>query len=144
MLELSAHATSPLLLETWGERNMQRNVPFSIPKYELLPTWVECFKSPVLKFGNCVRNPNWASRKGCFQALASRTPSNIFIYLFWQRQRILVVQVMFSLPIFTPQEKKMLVCTHKEQNKREQRKRREGVTDWGNSRLGPEKQGLCC
>lgn len=40
--------------------------------------------------------------------------------------------------------KKMLVCTHREQNKREPRKQREGVTDSGNSRLGPEKQSLCC
>lgn len=50
----------------------------------------------------------------------------------------------FSLPIFIRQEKKKtLVCTQREQNKREQRKQRKGVTDSGNSRLGPEKQGLC-
>lgn len=35
-----------------------------------------------------------------------------------------------------------LVCTQREQNKREQRKCREGVTDSGNGRLGPEEKGL--
>lgn len=57
-------------------------------------------------------------------------------------QRILVVQVMFSLPIYFTQEKKMLalVCTQREQNKREQRKWKEGVTDSGNGHLGPEEQ----
>lgn len=71
--------------------------------------------------------------------LESRTLSDIF-YLFWQMQRILVVGVMFLPFFFFPQEKEMLalVCTQREQNKTEQRKRGEGVTDSGNGCLGSE------
>lgn len=51
--------------------------------------------------------------------------------------------VLTSLFFFL-REKEMLalVCTQREQNKREQRKCREGVTDSGNGRLGPEEKGL--
>lgn len=49
-------------------------------------------------------------------------------------------QVLTSLFFFFLRKKKMLalVCTQREQNKREQKKWREGVTDAGNGRQGPE------
>lgn len=67
---------------------------------------------------------------------------NHFLFVLADEEN--VVGVMFSLPIFFPQEKKMLtsVCTQREENKREQRKWREGATDLENGHLGPEEQGL--
>lgn len=130
-------------METQGERNRQRNIPFSVTEHGLLTKLQGCFKKFVLKFGNYALKLNSVSQRGCFQILESRTLSDIF-YLFWQMQRILVVGSCSYLLFFFLREKEMLalVCTQREQNKREQRKCREGVTDSGNGRLGPEEKGL--
>lgn len=86
-------------METQGERNRQRNIPFSVTEHGLLTKLWGCFKKFVLKFGNYVLKLSSVSQRGCFQILESRTLSDIF-YLFWQMQRILVVGVMFLPPFF--------------------------------------------
>lgn len=130
-------------MENWGERNTQRNVPFSITEYKLLPTIVlpvACAKVWEL----CVKAKFSITEEDASRLWKARLCQTFFIY--FGRSRGFGLYKSCSRFLFFPQKKKKrmlaLICTQREQNKREQRKWREGVTDSGNGRLGPEEQCL--
>lgn len=128
-------------MENWGERSTQRNVPFSITEYKLLPTIVlpvACAKVWEL----CVK-AKFSIMEKMLLVFGKQGSVKHFLFILAEGENSGCTCSRF---LFFPQEKKKrllaLVCTQREQNKREQRKWREGVTDSGNGRLGPEEQRL--